>query len=257
MKEFSSKVVCCFSQVRCVCLSKKQTSGFITQAGHVAADRGFVDRMPSFMSLVTGPPQKRQRCLKFHTSMDQEKSSQEYSDQSPSASFSQQESRSNAGHPTEPQSQAVSASHSEQADDPCSTDNDSCREVSVKQEPTFTASRRQATQVRPSSRQQTVSSGAVPALAAAMGSHMPSAARSAASHAAAAAAAMTPVSSRHVSPHSGAANVFSYLKHCREFVGWDAVIETRHSFSCVTVFSQKQHACIACICPVQSGSIGP
>jgi len=70
-----------------------------------------------------------------------------------------------------------------------------------------TGAPRQSAQARPSSRQLTASSAALPALTAAMGSQMPTAATSAASHAAAAAAAVTPVTSRYVSSHSGECDI--------------------------------------------------
>lgn len=159
--------------------------------------------MPSLTSLMTVPPQKRQRCLRFQTGSDQETSSQAYSQQSPSASISQQESQSSPDQPTRLPSQSVSASQSDQADGPSSHDNDTSKHAAVQQDQALVGSGRQVAQVRASSRQPPASAATLPALAAAMGSHMPSTARSAASHAAASAAAVTPVTSRYVSSYSG------------------------------------------------------
>ncbi len=214
------------------------------QVGYASADSGFVDRMPSFTSLVSGPPQKRQRCLQFYSTSDQENSSQEYSNQSPSASFSQEASHSNAAGTSQPHSHTVSASQSDQDDGPCSNDNESSREVSIKQEPGLTGSGRQAAQGRASSRHPAASSAALPALTAAMGSQMPNAARLAASQAAAAAAAVTPVTSRHVSSHSGLDSLSTVMQdgsitchtHC-------FCAETRNSFSDVSAAQKYGTRC--------------
>ena len=158
-----------------------------------------MERMPSFTSLVSNQSQKRQRRLKFETCSDQENSSQGFSNnQSPSASYSQQ-SNSNAAHPSQPESPTATLSQSgDRAEDPYSPDD-----IASGREPSPAAvadDRHQTTQVRSSSR---YPSAALPALAAAMGSHAPNAARSAASHVAATAAALTPVTSRYVSSQSG------------------------------------------------------
>ena len=105
--------------------------------------------------------------------------------------------------PTRLPSQSVSASQSDQADGPSSHDNDTSKHAAVQQDQALVGSGRQVAQVRASSRQPPASAATLPALAAAMGSHMPSTARSAASHAAASAAAVTPVTSRYVSSYSG------------------------------------------------------
>ncbi|DBB18290.1 TPA: hypothetical protein ACH3X3_003249 [Trebouxia sp. C0006] len=173
------------------------------QVATTSAQGGFVDRMPSFTSLITGPPQKRKRCLKFQTSSDQENSSQGRDQPSPSASLSQQESYGGTDHPTPLQSTIASTSQSEHVDGPRPDNNMSSIGVAAQHGAVTTGAPRQSAQARPSSRQLTASSAALPALTAAMGSQMPTAATSAASHAAAAAAAVTPVTSRYVSSHSG------------------------------------------------------
>ncbi|KAL0027338.1 hypothetical protein WJX79_001664 [Trebouxia sp. C0005] len=172
------------------------------QVASTLAQGGFAERMPSFTSLITGPPQKRKRCLKFQTSSDQENSSQRCDQPSPSASLSQQESHGGTDHPTPPQSTTVGASQSEHVDGPGRNGNVSSIGVAAQHGAATTGPRRQSAQARPSSRQLTASSAALPALTAAMGSQMPSAATSAASQAAAA-AVVTPVTSRHVSSHAG------------------------------------------------------
>lgn len=160
-------------------------------------DSTFVERMPSFTSLVCGPPPKRQRCLKFDPMPDQDHSFQEYSTQSASPSGSQQESHGNAGLLSESQLQTSSVTMSEQVDSP--NDSDSIKNASKNQE---RSCHQQSASVRSSIRH---SSAALPALAAAMGSQAPNAASSAASAAAAAAAAaaVTPTTSRHMSSQSG------------------------------------------------------
>ena len=165
-------------------------------------DGALVDSMPSFVSLISGPPTKRQRCLRFESLPDPAHSSQEYSSQSPSPSISQQESHSNAGLQSQSSLRASSVSQSDQGSGPCFTDIEANKGVAIKQED---PSQRQSTSVRSAGRQSTAACAALPALSAAMGSHAPSAARSAASQAAAAAAAVTPVTSRHMSSQSGAA----------------------------------------------------
>ena len=165
------------------------------QVPYGMGDSTFVDRMPSFTSLVCGPPPKRQRCLKFDSMPEQDHSSQDYSTQSPSPSCSQQESRGNAGPHSESQLCTSSASLSEQVDSP--DDNDSIRKAPVKQ---ARPSHQQSASVRSFNRHP---SAALPALAAAMGSQAPHADSSAASAAAAAAAAVTPITSRHMSSQSG------------------------------------------------------
>ncbi len=171
------------------------------QVASTSAQGGFAERMPSFTSLITGPPQKRKRCLKFQTSSDQENSSQGRDQPSLSASLSQQESHGGTDHPL-PQSTIASTSQSEHIDGPCPDKNVSSIGVAAQHSAVTTGAHRQSAQARPSSRQLTASSAALPALTAAMGSQMPSAATSAASQAAAA-AAVTPVTSRYVSSHSG------------------------------------------------------
>ena len=163
------------------------------QVPYGMGDSTFAERMPSFTSLVCGPPPKRQRCLKFDSIPDEDNSSQEYSTQSPSPSCSQQESHSNAGLCSHSQLRTSSTSQSEQVDGP--NDTDSIKKMSVKQD-----HGQQSASVRSSSRH---ASAALPALAAAMGCQPPNAASSAASAAAAAAAAVTPVTSRHMSSQSG------------------------------------------------------
>ncbi len=177
------------------------------QVVSTSAQGGFVERMPSFTSLITGPPQKRKRCLKFQTSSDQENSSQRCDQPSPSASLSQQESHGGTDHPTPPQSTIASTSQSEHVDGPCPDKIVSSMSVAAQHGAVTTGAHRQSAQARPSSRQLTASSAALPALTAAMGSQMPTAATSAASHAAAAAAAVTPVTSRYVSSHSGECDI--------------------------------------------------
>lgn len=172
------------------------------QVASTSAQGGFAERMPSFTSLITGPPQKRKRCLKFQTSSDQENSSQGHDQPSPSVSLSQQESHGGTDRPTQPQSTIASTSQSEDIDGPCPDKIVSSIGVAAQHGPVTTGAHRQSAPARPSSRQLTASSAALPALTAAMGSQMPSAATSAASHAAAA-AAVTPVTSRYVSSHSG------------------------------------------------------
>ena len=156
--------------------------------------------MPSFTSLTAGPPHKRQRCLQFNTVAELENSSQDY-DHSPSPSYSLQESQSNGAPASRHRSQTVSASMSDQADELCSNANDQA--ASVQQKLPAGSQSHESLQVGSASRKVAASSAALPALAAAMGTHAPSAARSAASHAAAAAAAVTPVTSRHISSQSG------------------------------------------------------
>ena len=169
---------------------------FAMQVSFGLGDSTFVDRTPSFTSLVCGPPPKRQRCLKFDSMSEQEHSSQEYSTQSPSPSCSQQESHGNAGPPSGSHLRTSSATLSEQVDSP--DDNVSSKKASVKQD---RPSHQQSASVRSSTRH---ASAALPALAAAMGSQAPNAGSSAASAAAAAAAAaVTPIASRHMSPQSG------------------------------------------------------
>ena len=179
----------------------------VMQVVSTSAQGGFVERMPSFTSLITGPPQKRKRCLKFQTSSDQENSSQRCDQPSPSASLSQQESHGGTDKPALPQSMIANTSQSEHVDGPCPNENVSSIGVAAQHGAASTGARRQSAQARPSSRQMPSSSAALPALTAAMGSQMPSAATSAASHAAAAAAAVTPVTSRYVSSHSGGCDV--------------------------------------------------
>ncbi len=188
------------------CPQTSQICG-VVQVAYTSAQGGFAERMPSFTSLITGPPQKRKRCLKFQTSSDQENSSQACDEQSPSASLSQQESHGGTDHPTPPQTTSVSATQSEHVDGPCANENMSSIGAPAQHGAANTGARRQSAQARPSSRQLTAASAALPALTAAMGSQMPSAATSAASHAAAAAAAVTPVTSRYVSSHSGGCDV--------------------------------------------------
>ena len=154
--------------------------------------------MPSFTSLTAGPPHKRQRCLQFNTVAELENSSQDY-DHSPSPSYSLQESQSNGAPASRHRSQTVSASMSDQADELCSNANDQAASVKLP----AGSQPHESLQVGSASRKVAASSAALPALAAAMGTHAPSAARSAASHAAAAAAAVTPVTSRHISSQSG------------------------------------------------------
>lgn len=167
------------------------------QVPYAVDDSTFAERMPSFTSMVCGPPPKRQRCLKFDSMPDQDHSSQEYSSQSPSISCSQQESHSNAGLPSQSQLRTSSTSLSDQVDGPNASDP--IREVSYKKQER--PSLQQSGSVRSSSRQ---SSAALPALAVAMGSKAPNAASSAASAAAAAAAAaVTPVTSRRLSSQMG------------------------------------------------------
>lgn len=176
------------------------TANHFVQVPYATGDISFVDRMPSFTSLVSGPPAKRQRCLQFGSMSEPGHSSQEYSSQSPSPSCSQQESHSDADHQSQSQQRASSTAQSDQADGTCSNDGDSSKAVSVKQE---YASLPHSVPARASSRQAMPSSGALPALAAALTAQPPNAARSAASQAAAAAAAVTPVTSRHMSSQSG------------------------------------------------------
>lgn len=176
------------------------------QVASTSAQGGFAERMPSFTSLITGPPQKRKRCLKFQTSSDQENSSQRCDQPSPSASLSQQESHGGTDHPTPPQSTIASTSQSGHVDGPCPDKNVSSVGVAAHHGAATTSAHRQSAHARPSSRQLTASSAALPALTAAMGSQIPSAATSAASQAAAA-AAVTPVTSRYVSSHSGECDI--------------------------------------------------
>lgn len=167
------------------------------QVTYAVDDGTFAERMPSFTSMVCGPPPKRQRCLKFDSMPDQDYSSQEYSSQSPSISCSQQESHSNAGLPSHSQLRTSSTSLSDQVDGPNASD--AIKEVSYKRQER--PSLHQSGSVRSSNRH---SSAALPALAVAMGSKAPNAASSAASAAAAAAAAaVTPVTSRHLSSQMG------------------------------------------------------
>lgn len=174
------------------------TMVFSMQVPYGLHDSTFAERMPSFTSMVCGPPPKRQRCLKFDSMPEQDHSSQEYSSQSPSISCSQQESHSNIGLHSQSQLRTSSTSLSEQVDGP--NDSDPIKEVSLKthERPSH---HHQSGPVRSSSRHD---SAALPALAAAMGSKAPDAAGSAVSAAAAAAAAaVTPVTSRHMSSQSG------------------------------------------------------
>ena len=185
----------CCDHLKELCRKKCGKDHFAMQVPFGMGDSTLVDRMPSFTSLVCGPPPKRQRCLKFDAMPEQEHSSQEYSTHSPSPTCSQQESRDNAGPRSESRFRTSSASLSEQVDSP--NDNDSIKKASVKQEH---PSHQQSASVRSSSRPL---SAALPALAAAMGSQAPNAGSSSASAAAAAAAAVTPIASRHMSSQSG------------------------------------------------------
>ena len=196
--------------------------------------------MPSFTSLVSGPPAKRQRCLQFGCVPEQGHSSQEYSSQSPSPSCSQQESHSNADHQSQSQQRGSSTAQSDQADATCSNDGDSSKAVSVKQED---PSQQPAASVRAPSRQALPSSGAFPALAAALGAQAPNAAKSAASQAAAAAAAVTPVTSRHMSSQSG---IFSHnFSKCPQPSGHFKDCKTHNFVSCTSELA-VQCSCTRC-----------